>query len=338
MWFVGVLGQPMKIKIVAAVAALLILPGSAAFAQVVSSTGAGSGSSSSWLAGVHAGHNWQSGSVVYGIETDFSGTALKTDFNTVLQGAIVPAPVANTDANIEYFGTLRGRLGWAAGPVLFYGTGGLAYGNVDTSSTITSPVVAFSAQTNDSRIGWAGGGGIEYKYSPNVIFSLNYLYVDLGNVGFSTPTLGFGPAVTSGNVHAQLQAVTLGVSWLFAPDDKGPHAPWEGNYIGGQAGGDWGNNTSASYLAQPTAISDIRLKRDIMRIGQLDNGLTLYRYRYLWSDTVYVGVMAQEVAEKAPNAVVMGEDGYLRVDYRTLGLQLRTQAEWDALTYGIRLD
>jgi hypothetical protein len=44
------------------------------------------------------------------------------------------------------------------------------------------------------------------------------------------------------------------------------------------------------------------------------------------------------VAEKAPNAVVMGEDGYLRVDYRTLGLQLRTQAEWDALTYGIQLD
>jgi outer membrane immunogenic protein len=139
----------MKIKIVAAVAALLMLPGSAAFGQIVTSTGAGSGSSSSWLAGVHAGHNWQSGSVVYGIETDLSGTALKTDFNTVLQGGIVPPPVANTSANIEYFGTLRGRLGWAAGPVLFYGTGGLAYGSVDTSSTITGPAVAFGAELTD---------------------------------------------------------------------------------------------------------------------------------------------------------------------------------------------
>jgi outer membrane immunogenic protein len=326
----------MKIRIVAAVAALLMLPGSAAVAQTLN-TGAGSGSSSSWVAGIHAGHNWQSGSVVYGFETDMSGTALKTDFNTVLFGTvIVPPPTANTNANIEYFGTLRGRLGWAAGPVLFYGTGGLAYGNVDTSSVINGVGVPLGAQTNDLRIGWAGGGGIEYKYSPNVIFSLNYLYVDLGNINLAGPT-GFGSAITSGNVHAQLQAVTLGVSWLFSPDGKGPHAPWEGNYIGGQAGGDWGNRTSASYVG-PLPASDIRLKRDIVLVGHLDNGLALYRYRYFWSDAVYVGVMAQEVAEKTPNAVTIGEDGYLRVDYQMLGLQLRTQAEWDALTYGIRLD
>jgi outer membrane immunogenic protein len=326
----------MKVRIVAAVAALLMLPGSAAVAQTLN-TGAGSGSSSSWVAGIHAGHNWQSGSVVYGFETDMSGTALKTDFNAVLFGTvIVPPPTANTNANIEYFGTLRGRLGWAAGPVLFYGTGGLAYGNVDTSSAINGAGAPLGAQTNDLRIGWAGGGGIEYKYSPNVIFSLNYLYVDLGTINLAAPT-GFGSAITGGNVHAQLQAVTLGVSWLFSPDGKGPHAPWEGNYIGGQAGGDWGNRTSASYVG-PLPASDIRLKRDIVLVGHLDNGLALYRYRYFWSDAVYVGVMAQEVAEKTPNAVTMGEDGYLRVDYQMLGLQLRTQAEWDVLTYGIRLD
>ena len=44
------------------------------------------------------------------------------------------------------------------------------------------------------------------------------------------------------------------------------------------------------------AVSDIRLKTDIAPVGQLANGLNLYRYRYLWSDTIYVGVMAQEVA------------------------------------------
>lgn len=226
-------------------------------------------------------------------------------------------------------------MGGRPGPV--YATGGLAYGSVDTNSTISAG--AFGATTNDLRIGWSGGGGIEYKYSPNVIFSLNYLYVDLGHVNFSTvPLFGLGSSIPSGNVHAQLQAVTLGVSWLFSPDGKGPHAPWEGNYIGGQVGGDWGNKTSASYVGQPIILSDIRLKRDIVLIGRLDDGLALYRYRYLWSDAVYVGVMAQEVAEKAPNAVVMGDDGYLRVDYRKLGLQLRSQAEWDALTYGIRLD
>jgi hypothetical protein len=84
-------------------------------------------------------------------------------------------------------------------------------------------------------------------------------------------------------------------------------------------------------------VSDVRLKHDIIPLGRLSNGLGIYRYRYLWSDTVYVGVMAQEVAEAYPDSVVRGSDGYLRVDYRSLGLQLRTLSEWNALTYGTGL-
>src|SRR5690242_10542138 len=56
--------------------------------------------------------------------------------------------------------------------------------------------------------------------------------------------------------------------------------------------------------------SDIRLKRDITQVGELDGGINLYRYRYLWSDTIYVGVMAQEVAAVKPEAVLRGADGY----------------------------
>ena len=62
----------------------------------------------------------------------------------------------------------------------------------------------------------------------------------------------------------------------------------------------------------------------------LDNGLGLYRYRYLWSDTAYVGVMAQEVALVMPDAVVCGPDGYLRVNYTRLGLRSKTWKEWIA--------
>ena len=53
----------------------------------------------------------------------------------------------------------------------------------------------------------------------------------------------------------------------------------------------------------PPPASDTRLKRDIAQVGEVDNGINLYRYRYLWSDTTYVGVMAQEVAEVIPEAV-----------------------------------
>ena len=76
--------------------------------------------------------------------------------------------------------------------------------------------------------------------------------------------------------------------------------------------------------------SDIRLKRDIAQVGELDSGINLYRYRYLWSDTIYVGVMAQEVAAVKPEAVLRGADGYLRVDYARLGLRLQTWDQWDA--------
>ena len=77
-------------------------------------------------------------------------------------------------------------------------------------------------------------------------------------------------------------------------------------------------------------ISDIRLKRDIAQVGRLVNGLTLYRYRYLWSDIAYVGVMAQEVAAVMPAAVLRGADGYLRVDYARLGTRLMTFDTWSA--------
>ena len=84
--------------------------------------------------------------------------------------------------------------------------------------------------------------------------------------------------------------------------------------------------------------SDARLKRDIALVGRLDDGLGLYRYRYLWSDTVYVGVMAQEVALIHPEAVVRDVlDDYLRVDYGRLGLKLMTLLEWDARSKGERL-
>jgi hypothetical protein len=83
--------------------------------------------------------------------------------------------------------------------------------------------------------------------------------------------------------------------------------------------------------ACPNGInSDIRLKRDIAPVGRLAGGIGLYRFRYLWSDTIHVGVMAHEVAATRPEAVQRGADGYLRVDYARLGLRMRTWDEWVA--------
>ncbi len=87
--------------------------------------------------------------------------------------------------------------------------------------------------------------------------------------------------------------------------------------------------SAASNAASNIRIpSDIRLKRDIHRLGATDRGLGIYRYRYIGDDTVYVGVMAQEVAERVPAAVSRGDDGYLQVDYGLLGLDFVTWRDW----------
>jgi hypothetical protein len=96
----------------------------------------------------------------------------------------------------------------------------------------------------------------------------------------------------------------------------------------GGPGNNGGNQGSQSSGGSSPSVSDIRLKRDIVEVGQLANGLHLYHFRYNWADQEYVGVMAQEVEKVMPGAVSRGADGYLRVDYGQLGLRLETWDEW----------
>ena len=117
----------MRMKVLVVVAAVLAIPELALAQAVIPGVGSTSGSASGWLAGAQAGYNWQSGSVVYGLEADIAGMNLKSSMNTVLQGGIGLPATATTSSTIDWCGTARGRLGWATGPVMIYGTGGLAY-------------------------------------------------------------------------------------------------------------------------------------------------------------------------------------------------------------------
>jgi hypothetical protein len=76
----------------------------------------------------------------------------------------------------------------------------------------------------------------------------------------------------------------------------------------------WGGLLGAGQLGL-AAFSDIRLKRDIKRIGAMASGLPVYSYRYAWSDVPQIGVMAQEVLCHKPEAVSVHPSGFLMVDY-----------------------
>jgi hypothetical protein len=71
----------------------------------------------------------------------------------------------------------------------------------------------------------------------------------------------------------------------------------------------------AGALPWASWLSDARTKKDVKRIGKTKAGLPIYEFTYLGSDEPQIGVMAQEALEKQPNAVVVGDDGYLRVNY-----------------------
>jgi hypothetical protein len=90
--------------------------------------------------------------------------------------------------------------------------------------------------------------------------------------------------------------------------------------------------TQAMFTDQKRVRSDIRLKTDVIRVGQLDNGLPLYRFRYLWSSDIYVGVLAHEVLPVVPYAVIVGEDGFMRVNYDMLDTRLMTWEEWQKIS------
>lgn len=99
-----------------------------------------------------------------------------------------------------------------------------------------------------------------------------------------------------------------------------------GNYINGtnaraqasQVGLNNLLNIAGTAAKAVTAFSDVRLKRDIVRVGALPSGLPVYHFRYIDGDELHQGVMAQEALMYAPQAVEVHDSGYLMVKYHLL--------------------
>jgi hypothetical protein len=77
-------------------------------------------------------------------------------------------------------------------------------------------------------------------------------------------------------------------------------------------------------------ISDKRLKHSIHLLARLHSGMKIYAFKYLWSDVVYVGVMAQDLLKNPTwkDAVITKANGFYAVNYRMLGLKMTTLAQW----------
>ena len=100
-----------------------------------------------------------------------------------------------------------------------------------------------------------------------------------------------------------------------------------------QASGGWVNTQEEEVSLAP---SDRRFKRNIRAVATAPNGVQLYAYRYIWSDSFFVGVMAQDLLAHAQwrKAVVENANGYFSVNYAMLGLRMVTLDEWEAQGMG----
>jgi len=142
--------------------------------------------------GVQVGYNYQFGSsFVAGVEADIAAASISSDSSSVFGieswgGSTRPLDLG-VDSKVDWFGTLRARLGFAVDNVLFYGTGGAAYGHVKTSYNIdyNNGEDTLSGSNSETQWGWTVGAGFEYGITKNVTLKAEYLYVDLGSANLA---------------------------------------------------------------------------------------------------------------------------------------------------------
>ncbi len=170
------------------------------------------------VGGGQIGYNWQFQNWLGGFEADFQGTSQgSTHSFTCPTGVCAPgvAVPATLTQKLDWFGTLRGRAGIVVTPqVLLYGTGGLAYGQVDSYSTLPGATTA-----NKVNAGWTVGGGIEGLIAGNWTVRLEYLYLDLGRISSSftsgAAALGGGTLASGFSSRVTDNIVRVGVNYKF---------------------------------------------------------------------------------------------------------------------------
>lgn len=166
------------------------------------------------LGGGTAGYNWQLNSNwVIGVETDFSFANIKGGAPSNADYGCDNGLVNACNTSVDWFGTVRGRVGYTVNNALFYGTGGWAYGRAKADIDNCADTAAGDCGSANVN-GWAAGGGIEYGFTPNWSTKLEYLHVDLGQFVFSN-IAGSGCYGQNCSSDAKFDIVRVGLNYRF---------------------------------------------------------------------------------------------------------------------------
>lgn len=196
--------------------------------------GAASLDGDGFTGGGQVGCNWQLAgtSFVLGGEGDFNFLSAKASRDTGNVVEPVSGRVVRSidDIGMDWFATIRGRIGFAIDRILIYGTGGVAFAKIDISKRFAwnfndaCPVVGglnecHAGGDNSTRTGWTAGGGVEWAFDNHWSAKAEYLYADFGDVTYQTSNVGpafvGAPQVASHTVSTTLQIARLGINYRF---------------------------------------------------------------------------------------------------------------------------
>jgi len=160
-----------------------------------------------FLGGGQVGYNYQlMQSFVIGAEADIqgmAGSAGTANFTGASSAnGVTYTTIGKTSSNLQYIGTVRGRVGYLVMPTLLaYGTAGFAYGGVSSNVWLAtggtdSSGGGGSLSYSNTQAGWTAGGGLEWMFLPNWSAKAEYLYYSLSNgyasTGVTDTTSGSG--------------------------------------------------------------------------------------------------------------------------------------------------
>ncbi|MFG1278515.1 outer membrane protein [Xanthobacter autotrophicus] len=181
--------------------------------------------SSGFFVGGQIGYNYQfANNVVLGLETDLQWTNIEGKYSENYATYYGYTSTFNAGASVDYFGTIRARLGYAFDRFLPYITGGAAYGKTAlniNSSYYGEGSEAWGVSGSSTKWGWTVGAGVEYAITNNWTFKTEYLYVDLGSTDFSyfgNYCCGGGVNyndIYSGSVDTKFHTLKAGVNYKF---------------------------------------------------------------------------------------------------------------------------
>ena len=165
--------------------------------------------------GGQIGYNWEVNNWVVGLESDIDAGGMKSS-TTFLCAACLGG--ANFSQKNDWIGTTRVRAGVLVTPqVLFYVTGGAAYGEIKTTATLfNSTAVSGTFTDKVTKGGWTVGGGIEGMFASNWLARVEYLYADLGTIGTGAQLLaGANAHHDSFETRAYENLIRVGISYKF---------------------------------------------------------------------------------------------------------------------------